>query len=236
VAPADRRALYLGLSALAAILVAAVVIAAFHLGTGRDAGHVVSAPRGGRDRAVLDLVSGAGTVVVRGTELGEALYRISTPGGSGQVPRVDDRDGVASVRLDPAGGGGPASVEILLSSAVTWRVRLDGGASAARVDLRDGSVSEVDISKGVSTVELWLPRPRGTVPVRETGGAGTFTVHLPSGVPVRARLAGGAGSATVDGTTRSGLPGGAEVGSADPSGGYDIDAAGGVSALRVDRF
>jgi hypothetical protein len=40
----------------------------------------------------------------------------------------------------------------------------------------------------------------------------------------------------VDGATRSGLPGGAELGSADPSGGYDIDAVGGVSALRVDRF
>jgi len=234
--PVARRPLYLGLAALAAILLLAIVIAVVVAGTDRDANHIVSAPRDGRHSAVLDLVSGAGEVTVRTTNLGDRLYRISTPDGTGLVPRVDERDDVATVRLDHVAGNGPASVEILLSSAVTWAVHLDAGATALRIDLRDGPVAGVDVNRGVSTAELWLGRPKGTVPVRETGGAGTFTVHLPSGVPVRARLAGGAASATVDGATRSGLPGGAELGSADPSGGYDIDAVGGVSALRVDRF
>jgi len=234
--PVERRPLYLGLAALAAILVVAIVIAVVVAGTDRDANHIVSAPRDGRHSAVLDLVSGADEVTVRTTDLGDRLYRISTPDGTGQVPRVDERDDVATVRLDHVAGNGQASVEILLSSAVIWTVQLDAGATALRMDLRDGPVAGVDVNRGVSTAELWLSRPKGTVPVRETGGAGTFTVHLPSGVPVRARLAGGAASATVDGATRSGLPGGAELGSADPSGGYDIDAVGGVSALRVDRF
>jgi len=234
--PVERRPLYLGLAALAAILVVAIVIAVVVAGTDRDANHIVSAPRDGRHSAVLDLVSGADEVTVRTTDLGDRLYRISTPDGTGQVPRVDERDDVATVRLDHVAGNGQASVEILLSSAVIWTVQLDAGATALRMDLRDGPVAGVDVNRGVSTAELWLARPKGTVPVRETGGAGTFTVHLPSGVPVRARLAGGAASATVDGATRSGLPGGAELGSADPSGGYDIDAVGGVSALRVDRF
>jgi len=234
--PVARRPLYLGLAALAAILLVAIVIAVVVAGTDRDANHIVSAPRDGRHSAVLDLVSGADEVTVRTTDLGDRLYRISTPDGTGQVPRVDERDDVATVRLDHVAGNGPASVEILLSSAVIWTVQLDAGATALRMDLRDGPVAGVDVNRGVSTAELWLARPKGTVPVRETGGAGTFTVHLPSGVPVRARLAGGAASATVDGATRSGLPGGAELGSADPSGGYDIDAVGGVSALRVDRF
>ena len=234
--PVERRPLYLGLAALAAILVVAIVIAVVVAGTDRDANHIVSAPRDGRHSAVLDLVSGADEVTVRTTDLGDRLYRISTPDGTGQVPRVDERDDVATVRLDHVAGNGQASVEILLSSAVIWTVQLDAGATALRMDLRDGPVAGVDVNRGVSTAELWLSRPKGTVPVRETGGAGTFTVHLPSGVPVRARLTGGAASATVDGATRSGLPGGAELGSADPSGGYDIDAVGGVSALRVDRF
>jgi hypothetical protein len=234
--PVERRPLYLGLAALAAILLVAIVIAVVVAGTDRGAHHIVSAPRDGRHSAVLDLVSGAGEVTVRTTDLGDRLYRISTPDGTGQVPRVDERNDTATVRLDHVAGNGPASVEILLSSAVTWTVHLDAGATTLRMDLRDGPVAGVDVNRGVSTAELWLGRPKGTVPVRETGGAGTFTVHLPSGVPVRARLAGGAASATVDGATRSGLPGGAELGSADPSGGYDIDAVGGVSALRVDRF
>jgi hypothetical protein len=238
--PVERRPLYLGLAALAAILVAAIVIAVVIAGTDRNAGHVASAPRDGRHSAVLDLVSGVGAVTVRATDLGDQLYRISTPDGSGLVPRVDQRDDVATVRLDPVSGDRAPSVEILLSSAVTWTVRLDAGASALRMDLRDGPVAGVDVTRGVSSAELWLPQPPSlsqgrAVPVREAGGAGTFTVHLPAGVPVRARLAGGAASATVDGTTRSGLPGGAQLGSADPSGGYDIDAVGGVSTLRVDR-
>jgi hypothetical protein len=234
--PVERRPLYLGLAALAAILLVAIVIAVVVAGTDRGANHIVSAPRDGRNSAVLDLVSGAGEVTVRTTDLGDRLYRISTPDGTGLVPRVDERDDTATVRLDHVAGDGQATVEILLSSAVTWTVHLDAGATALRMDLRDGPVAGVEVNRGVSTAELWLGRPRSTVPVRETGGAGTFTVHLPSGVPVRARLAGGAASATVDGATRSGLPGGAELGSADPSGGYDIDAVGGVSALRVDRF
>jgi hypothetical protein len=234
--PVERRPLYLGLAALAAILVVAIVIAVVVAGTDRGANHIVSAPRDGRHSAVLELVSGAGDVTVRTTDLGDRLYRISTPDGTGLVPRVDERDDVATVRLDHVAGDGQASVEILLSSAVTWTVHLDAGATALRMDLRAGPVAGVEVNRGVSTAELWLSRPNGTVPVRETGGAGTFTVHLPSGVPVRARLAGGAASATVDGATRSGLPGGAQLGSADPSGGYDIDAVGGVSALRVDRF
>jgi hypothetical protein len=175
ISPVERRTLFVGLAALAAILVAAVVIAVVVTGPGRGAEHVASAPRDGRRSAVLDLVSGVGEVTVRATDLGDRLYRISTPDGSGLVPRVDERDGVATVRLDPVGGDGPPGVEILLSSAVTWTVRMDGGASALRMDLRDGPVAGVDA-------------------------------------------------------------GGALLGSADPSGGYDIDAAGGVSTLRVDRF
>ena len=245
----DRRPIYLGLVALAAILVAALVVAAVTLAVRHPAraAHAVSAPRDGRREAKLDLVGGAGVVTVRSTDLGDDLYRISTPDGSGQVPQVVEQDGAELVSLRAAGdggsgsggGGGPGALDILLSSAVTWQFQLSGGAGEVRVDLRAGPVTLVDFASGVSSVDLWLPRPSGAVTVRETGGAATFVVHLPSGVPVRTRLAGGAGSATVDGTTRTGLSGGTELSGGDVSagaGGYDLDAVGGLSALWVGRY
>jgi hypothetical protein len=248
--PADRRPIYLGLIALAAILVVALVLGSVTVAlrhhhpsaTGPladHAGHEVSAPRDGRREARLDLVGGMGVLTVRSTDLGGDLYRISTPDGSGQAPRVVEQGDSELVSLRAVSGGGPGTLDILLSSAVTWQLRLGGGADEARFDLRNGPVSLVDIASGASSVDLWLPRPSDTVTVRETGGASSFVVHLPPGVPVRARLAGGVGSAVIDGTTRTGLSGGTELSGGDGSagsGGYDLDAIGGLSVLWVDRY
>lgn len=249
----DRRPIYVGMIVLAAILVVAVVAAAVTVATrhhypaattagpvaGHNVNHLATAPRNGREEARLDLIGGMGVVTVRSTDLGGDLYRISTPDGSGQSPRVVEQDDSELVSLQSVSGGGPAALEIQLSAAVTWQVRLGGGANEARVDLRDGPVSLVDFASGVSSVDLTLPKPSGTVTVRETGGASSFVVHLPSGVPIRARLAGGAGSAVIDGTTRTGLSAGTELSSGEESigeGGYDLDATGGLSALWVQRY
>jgi hypothetical protein len=241
----DRRPIYIGLVILLVLLLIAVMLAAVSLaarhrdgraGSGPDARHTVSQPLAGRHDARVDLASGMGQVTVRGTDLGDQLYRISTPPGPGPVPEVIYQDG--SVRVGLGGGGGPASVEVLLNSRVTWQFRLSGGADDARVDLRNGRVSGVDIASGVSSVELWLPRPAGTVPVRETGGASEFIVHAPAAVPVQVRVTGGAGQADVDGVLHSGVSGNTLY----PADGwdqatdrYELDAVGGLSQLRLDR-
>jgi hypothetical protein len=243
VAGPDRRPIYLGLVILLALLLIAVLLAVATLAArhrdGVAAGgapHAVSGPLAGRHEARLDLTSGVGEVTVRTADLGDRLYRASTPAGPGPVPEVTDQDG--SLQVGVGGGGGPASVEILLSSHVTWQLRLGGGASEARLDLRGGPVSAVDIASGVSSVELWLPRPGGTVPVRETGGASEFTVHAPSAVPVLVRVTGGAGQASIDGVVHAGVPGNTVY----PADGwdraadrYELDAVGGLSQLTLDR-
>jgi hypothetical protein len=71
-----------------------------------------------------------------------------------------------------------------------------------------------------------------------SGGASEFLVHAPAGVPVRVRLGGGAGSVTVDGANRSGVPGGDVIVPAGWAGDpdrYDVDATAGVSSLVLDR-
>jgi hypothetical protein len=67
-------------------------------------------------------------------------------------------------------------------------------------------VAGVDLASGVSTVELQLPAPDGTVAVTETGGVSRFAVHVPPDVAVRVTVAGGAGTADINGTVHSGVP------------------------------
>jgi hypothetical protein len=200
--------------------------------------HVVSAPRDDRTAANLDVVSGASSVTVRGTDLGDRLYRVETPDDGALVPSVADEGGRLQVHLADSGQKGPSSVTILLSTAVTWGLRLGGGASEEHADLSVLQLSGVELAAGAGTIELSVPRPAGTLTVHITGGTGSFTMHAAGGVPVRAKIDHGAASVTIDGDKRSGLGPNTVI---EPAGWnsatdrYDIDAPGGVSNLTVDR-
>jgi hypothetical protein len=203
-----------------------------------DAEHLVSAQREGRDEAELVIVSGATTVAVVSEDIGDDLYRISTPDDSRLRPavvRVDDR---FEVHLENTELSGPAAVRVRLHPEVAWRVRLAGGATESLLDLGSGRVAGVEFSAGSSRIELTLPKPSGTVVVRMSGGASDFLIHAPQGVPVLVRAGGGAGSVTVDGQRRTGLAGGTVVDAQQwdsATDRYEIDAVAGVSNLQVDR-
>lgn len=198
--------------------------------------HVVTVG-GVRDEAILDVVSGVDTLAVTVSDLGSDLARVSTPAGSRVAPLVETDEPVRVVAV-AGGGSGPAALSVVLSPEARWAIRLTGGAQAVTLDLRGGRVAEVDFIAGVSSIDLFLPDPAGTVPVRMGGGASLFAVHAPDGVPVRVRMTGGGGSATIDGTSRSGIAGGTLIdapgwdAAADR---YDVEAVAGVSRLTVDR-
>jgi hypothetical protein len=203
-----------------------------------SAPHVVSAPRGDRTVADLDVVSGASSVTVRGGDIGDQLYRVETPDDGALVPSVADQSGRLQVHLADSGQKGPSSVTILLSTAVKWGVRLGGGASEEHADLSVLQLSGVELAAGSGTIELSVPRPAGTLTVHITGGTGSFTMHAAGGVPVRVKIDHGAASVTIDGNKRTGLGPNTVI---EPAGWssatdrYDIDAPGGVSNVTVDR-
>jgi hypothetical protein len=224
------------LTVVAALLVARVAGRAARDAFGR--GHVVSGALDGRRDATLETLTGTTLVRVRSADLGDRLFRASTPGDSGQLPRAGVSGDRVQISLAGEDRGGPAAVDIELNSRVRWRVRLVAGASEETVDLSSGLVAGIEIVGGVSRIELTLPRPDGSVAVRLSGGANQFAIHLPGGVPVRVRLDSGAANVTVDGATRTGLAAGTVVGSPEWDGArdrYDIEAAAGVSMLTVDR-
>jgi len=150
-------------------------------------------------------------------------------------------DGTVTVSLVDATGGGPAEVDIVLSSAVVWSVSLDGGAAEEKVDLTGARVSALNFIGGGSSISALLPAPSGDVAVRMTGGTSSFHVQTPAGAPTRVSFGGGAGTATVDGSVVQGVAGGTVMDAPGAPGWstaedrYTIDNSAGVSAFTLTR-
>ena len=200
---------------------------------------IVTGPLDDTTEAEFQLSSGVSAVVVRTADLGGDLYRASTPEGSGFVPRVSREGDVVKLRLaNVIDNGTSDSVTMELNQRVKWRVTLVGGSETASVDLRTASVAGVDFTGGVARIELWLPKPQGSVAVRMLGGAEDLLVHTPMGVPVRVVLTRGAASVTIDGVRRTGVVAGTRL---VPTGWdttrdrYTIDAVAGLATLTVSR-
>jgi hypothetical protein len=201
-------------------------------------GKTVSAPVRDRVKAGFELVSDTLIIDLRAAELGDDLYRITTPEKSSVVPRA--QLGAAGVKLflDDNGERGDAAVIVLLNADVRWSMRITGGVKAGVFDLSAAKVDGVDFAGGAARIDLTLPRPDGTLPIRLSGGVNRFEVSTDQGVPVRVRTRRGAGQVKLDGRTDDGVARGASFLSpdwADSENRIDLDAVAGVGTLRVGR-
>ncbi|HEX3588810.1 MAG TPA: hypothetical protein VHV74_04190 [Pseudonocardiaceae bacterium] len=200
--------------------------------------HEISGGDADLGQAELDVVSGASIVSVSTTDLRGSLYRITTPKGAGVAPVATMDGDVVEVSLAFTGRHGASSVAVVLNSRVSWRIRLDGGASEESVDMMGGRLTGLAFGAGSTHIEAELPKPVGTIAVTMSGGAADFQLHLPGGVPARVLFDGGAGSAVVDGVSKSGVAGGtvlATPGWPAARNRYEIDNTAGVSQLTLDR-
>jgi hypothetical protein len=222
---------------LAIVAIGTVIAVTDDDGTDRD-DHTVSAPIDGRDEAALSLVSGATAVTVRVEAMGDTLCRVSTPPDGDSMPRMVDRGDQVEVHLEQAGDIGPSNVEIVLSTEVRWTtLRFSGGANDQLVDLTGAAVGELDFSAGASRIQLTLPVPEGTVPIRIGAGAGELVLALPPQVPMQVTLHNGAGLAIIDGESHSGVASGTVFTPEDWAGAedrYELEAAG-IGELTTSR-
>jgi hypothetical protein len=81
---------------------------------------------------------------------------------------------------------------------VTWSIEVRGGVAHWDGDLRNLQLAAIDVRGGVSQVDLRLPRPAGTVPIRVTGGVSHLTIHRPGSVPSRVHIGGGVSKLQLD--------------------------------------
>ncbi|MEJ3748740.1 MFS transporter [Actinomycetes bacterium KLBMP 9797] len=224
-----RQRVWLMVVGLVVVVLAAGTVVVALLEAGSAGERVVAAARGDRQEATFELVSGVPAARIRAADLGGDLYRIATPATAAARPEVTDDDGVVRLAL----AGDPAeSVDVALSAAVRWRVRVAAGSDAQTVDLAAGRVSGVDLAGGANRIDLALPPAAGTVPVRLSGGAGQVGIRLSGDTPARVTIGSGAATVIVNGEQRTGVAGGTVFEPAGWAGArdrYAIDVAAGVS-------
>jgi hypothetical protein len=241
-----RRALLVAVVVVGLVIAAGLVVLGARLagggpdgGPGGDPDRTVSGALDGREQATFVLLDGATSVSVRIRDLGDQLYQVQTPEGGAQVPVATAVDDEVRVELADTAEDGASAVEVQLSSAVRWQIRILGGASEQRIDLCNGQISSVEIAGGANRIELTLPPPQGTTTVRMSGGASQWRVHQIGAAPVRVRVSGGAGSVTIEGVPDNGVGAGTVF---DPPGWddaqqrVDIDAVAGMSSFVLDRL
>lgn len=173
----------------------------------------LTAPRGDRRRADFELADGLTSFTLRAADLGDDLYRVSAPDGAGVTPRPEVTGDRVRLRVQENGRPGPAAVEVVLNSRVTWRLRLVGGVSEQQLDLGAARLAGIELVGGASRTGLRLPPLSGALTVRMTGGVSELTVIVPGGPPARVRVAAGAGSVAVYDDHRTGVAAGQLVSS-----------------------
>ncbi|MEV1074983.1 hypothetical protein [Micromonospora parva] len=178
-------------------------------GAGAAAEQLLTAPLGGWRKGTFVLADGLTSFELRVAELGEDLYRISVPAGSGVAGRPTVRGETARLDLVESGTRGPRAVRVLLNERVAWRLHLVGGVSSQVLDLSRARLLGVDLAGGSSRTEILLPPitaagpddlagpTSGSLTVRLTGGTSQLDVRVPGETPVRVRAGVGAGSVVV---------------------------------------
>ncbi|MEV4121944.1 hypothetical protein [Micromonospora sp. NPDC049645] len=168
------------------------------------------------------LADGLSSFELRVAELGDDLYRISTPAGSAVAGRPAVQGETVRLDLVESGTRGPRAVRVLLNERVAWRLQLAGGVSAQVLDLTRARLLGVELAGGSSRTQLLLPpitpagpaetNPGGTLTVRLTGGTSQLDVRVPGQIPVRVRVGAGAGSVVVRDDRWDGVAAGSVLG------------------------
>ncbi|MDR7278738.1 hypothetical protein [Catenuloplanes atrovinosus] len=239
-----RRGLLLVAAAVVAVAVAGGGLAAVRgvpglsLAAAGNGPHTIAAPLDGRERFTFDLVSGVTSVSVTSADLGGDLYRISTPQDSGLRPEAIDQGDRVMLQMAETGDSGPSLVQIRLSSAVTWDLRLTGGATEHVVDFGEGRLAGFDVLGGATRLELTLPAPEGTVRLKVSSGISQLVVRAPEDAPSRLRFEAGADSVTLLGDARGRVAPNSRFTPKAWEGAenrYDIAITGGVGTFTLER-
>ncbi|MBL7260393.1 hypothetical protein [Paractinoplanes lichenicola] len=164
------------------------------LGAGNKSGdRTVTAPLDNRNQASFELLAATNRVNVSIGELGDDLYRISTPDDSGILPDpVINADDVKLQVTKDGDGGTSGEITIVLAAKVRWALRFSGYAEEQAINLSGGQISGLEMVGGMRTAQISLARPTGTVPIKVNGAVEKLVVASPTGSPVRIKVGGGA--------------------------------------------
>lgn len=202
-------------------------------GTGQQ---VISGPMNDLNLATFELMAATDRVRLRIDDLGDDLYRVSAPEGSGVRPSAEIRDERLRVDLNRENAGSGGEVEVVLTAKVRWTIRFSGYSAERIVDLTQGRIKAIELVGGTRRAEMNLAQAVGTVPMKITGGIDELILRAPSGSPVRVKVGGGAGTVTAGSKTLKDVKPGSTLTPKDWTSGnrYDVDAVAPVTLLTVE--
>ena len=249
--PRQSRAVTIGIVLLGAIVLVLGSIAGvayfsgddnslssmLQLGAGGAKTRTVSAPLDNRDTASFELLAGATSVHVTIGELGDDLYRISTPDDAGILPDPTIRDDDVKLQVSKDGSGTGGEIEVVLAAKVRWQLRFSGYAEKQVIDVSGGQVSGIEMVAGAKQVQLTLARPTGTVPLKINGEVDDLVLKSPADNPMRIKLGGGAQTVVAGSRTLKEMAPGSTL---TPKGWnttdrYDVTAGARITALTVEN-
>ena len=207
------------------------------LGAGGAKARTVSAPLDNRSKASFELLAGATSVHVTIGELGDDLYRISTPDDAGIRPTPTVRDDDVTLQVSKDGDGTGGEIEVVLAAKVRWQLRFSGYAEKQVIDVSGGQVSGIEMVAGAKQVQLTLARPNGTVPLKINGAVDSLVLKSPADNPMRIKLGGGAQTVVAGSRTIKDMAAGSTL---TPKGWnttdrYDVTAGARITALTVEN-
>ncbi len=201
---------------------------------GSEAQEALVIPLGEASEAAVRIRFGAGEMTVRAAAPGNLVDGRFAGGvksrvvGPGRVELEQDTD-FGVMWLDRR-----STWEIGLTAEVPLDLRLDGGASRARIDARDLKLRSLEVHTGASDTHVLLPRAAGMTTVRAEAGAASLTFEVPSGVAARIRTKMALGSSQVDQGRFPATAGGFESADyATAANRVEIDVSGGVGSVKV---
>jgi DNA-binding MarR family transcriptional regulator len=134
---------------------------------------------------------------------------------------------------------GKQETDIVLNTSIPWQIDIRGGAAGVTADLVGIDLIELNVSYGMSSVDLKLPVPSRTVPLRVSGGASEVTIEHPAGVPARVRFTGWASAIKFQDEVLSGIRNDLQLqspGYEDATGRYDIEISGNASMVTISSI
>jgi uncharacterized membrane protein len=186
------------LNLVAAYVIGVALLALVSIYTAAVPRTVSSAPLKGAAGGRLRFPRGATWVTIKaGTAMPE-LFLASFTGPKPKVRVVGNDVDIESRGFGPVNWR-IRSAHIALNPSIAWQFEVHGGTFRLNADLRGLQLTMVALEGGAIKVDLALPRPSGTVPIRIAGGASEVSVRRPSGVAVRVIAHGGFRKLQVDG-------------------------------------
>jgi hypothetical protein len=197
---------------------------------------LVTAPINGRTTAAFEMLAASDRIRLSVADIGDDLFRISTPDGSPLRPSPQLTGDNVRLQLTRDGAGADGEVDVVLAARVRWTLRFSGYAAEREVDLGEGRVDGIELVGGTKRAVLGLSKASATVPVKITGGIEELTLRAPAGSPIRVRIGGGATTVAAGSRTLKDVAAGSTLTPKDwnTSGRYDVETASKITLLSVE--